>query len=184
MQNKMPSKFQVIWNDPLTNLVKFIFVFAGLVLVLIFFSNVSTSHDLEWYKTGFDALPYRIIVYNAGQTTTLEAGQPGFDKLAEGIRASLAEGVKEQSNTGLSDDSLKEARNRYESVEAIYPDPVKLHAWFFTGNPTQMLFPITGRHSEIPIVFLAEPKGYLTNAPILKTNAPLLKALKDLGYVK
>jgi hypothetical protein len=180
----MPSKWQVIWNDPLTNLVKFIFVFAGLVCVLIYFSNASTSHDLEWYKTGFEALPYRILVYQAGKVTTLEAGAPGFAELAEGVRASLAGGVKEQSNTGLSDASLDEARNRYESVEVIYPDPVKLHAWFFTGNPTQMLFPITGRHSEIPIVFLAEAKGYLTNAPILKTNAPLLEALRKLGYIQ
>lgn len=180
----MREKFKTLWNDPLTNLVKFIFVFAGLVLLLIYFSNASTSHDLEWFRTGFTALPYRVIVYRDGQAHIYEAGQDGFEALAEGVRASVAQGVNEQSNVGLSDVSLDEARNRYESVEAFFSEPVKVHAWFFTGNPTQMLFPITGRHSEIPIVFLAEPRGYLANAPILNTIAPLQLALKALGYLQ
>lgn len=180
----MLEKLKVVWNDPLTNLAKFIVIFALLVLGVIFFNNAMNAHDLEWYKTDFTDLPSRIDIYNTGQTTELLPGQPGYDPLAEAVRASLAQGVSQQSNIGLSDVSLDEARTRYVSVEVFFAQPVKLHAGFFTGNPTQMLFPITGRHSDQPIVFLAENGNFLTNAPLLKTKDPVLQALKSLGYTQ
>ena len=64
------------------------------------------------------------------------------------MRASLAQGVARQSGIGLSEGSLQDAYNQYVTVEVFFDRPVKLHAWFNTDSPTQMLFPITGRHSE------------------------------------
>ncbi|MBM4421803.1 MAG: hypothetical protein FJ030_00245 [Chloroflexi bacterium] len=170
-------------DDPIVNLVKFIILFVCLILFTIFMSNASTSQDWEWHKKGFDDLPSRIVIYHDGQQTKLMPGQPGFDDLAEAIRASLAAGVDTQSNTGLSDVSREEAYTRYRSVEAFFDHPVKLHAWFFTGHPTQMLFPITGRHSDWPIVFLGRGGEYFSNAPVLKTKEPILQVLKSLGYL-
>ena len=70
----------------------------------------------------------------------------------------------------------------YVTLEAFFPQPVKLHAWFNTDNPTQMLFPITGRHSDRPMVFLGVKGMYLAKAPILSTKQPLLDILSELGY--
>ncbi len=71
---------------------------------------------------------------------------------------------------------------RLRTVEAFFAVPMKLHAPFYIGYPTQMLFPITGRHSDYTIVFLSAGDAYWVNAPLLKTTQPLLDALKALGY--
>lgn len=177
-------KSAITSNDPIANLVKSLVIFALIILAIIYFSNASTSNDPAWFASGFADLPDRLIIYVSGQTTELAPGRPGFDLLAEAVRASLAQGVQTQSNTGLSDVSLQEARSRYTSLEVFFAGPVKLHAWFFTGHPTQMLFPITGRHSEWPIVFLGHEGIYQVNGPVLLTKDPILQALRQLGYIQ
>jgi hypothetical protein len=171
-------------NDPIMNWVKTVIALAAVLLIIIFMSNVSTSKDPLWFRTGFYELPNRIIVYHEGEQTELLPGQRGFDELAEAIRASLALGVAAQSNTGLSEVSRQEAYTRHLTVEAFFAEPVKLHAWFYTGYPTQMLFPITGRHSDWPIVFLGKDGEYQSNAPVLKTQEPIIQMLKASGYFK
>ena len=171
-------------NDPVANLVKSLFFFALLIPLIIYFSTASTSNDPAWFQSGFADLPDRRIVYASGQSTELAPGRPGFDLLAEAVRTSLAQGVSTQSNTGLSDVSLQEARSRYTSLEVFFAGPVKLHAWFYTGHPTQMLFPITGRHSDWPIVFLGNAGVYQVNGPVLLTKDPILQALRKLGYIQ
>jgi hypothetical protein len=180
----MPMKLKkwFMQDDPLLNLFKMAFILAALVALIIFFSNASTARDFEWYKTGFDERPNKVIVYHDGQKTEYEAGQPGFAELSEAVRATLAQGVARESNIGLSPVSQEEAYTRYTTVEAFFAVPVKLHAPFYTGYPTQMLFPITGRHSDFTIVFLSAGDAYWVNAPLLKTTQPLLDALKALGY--
>ena len=59
---------------------------------------------------------------------------------------------------------------------------MKLHAWFDTGEPTQMLFPITGNKAGQGVVFMGVNGVYLSNAPKLNTITPLLDALRKLGF--
>lgn len=179
----MLEKFNRLSNAPLANLLKLILIVAALIGVIIFVSNAGASHDWEWYKSGFNELPNRLVIYNAGQQTELNPGDPDFDSLAEAVRTSLNSGVAANSGTGLSPLSLDEAYNRYISLEVFFDHPVKLHAWFLTGNPTQMFFPITGRHSDWPIVFMGQDGGYLSSAPVLKTKDPILQVLRELGYL-
>jgi hypothetical protein len=179
----MLETFNRIFNAPLANLFKTILIIAALIGIIIFISNAGAARDWEWYSTGFNDLPNRIVIYSAGQQTELKPGDPGFDSLAEAVRASLNSGVAANSGTGLSPVSLDEAYNRYISLEVFFDRPVKLHAWFFTGNPTQMLFPLTGRHSDWPIVFMGQDGAYLSGAPVLKTKDPILQVLRELGYL-
>jgi hypothetical protein len=171
-------------NDPLMNWAKTIIILLALIPVVIFMSNATTSQDWLWFKTGFDERPNRIIIYHDGGQVELRAGQPGFDGLAEAIRASLAGGVEQQSSVGLSEVSRREAYTRYTTVEAFFDGPVKLHAFFYTGHPTQMLFPITGRHSDWPIVFLGDDGEYQANAPVLKTIAPIREQLRVMEIIE
>ena len=67
-------------------------------------------------------------------------------------------------------------------MEVFFERPVKLHAWFDTGEPTQMLFPLTGRHAELSIVLLGQNGKYLASPPALKTVEPLREAVQSLGY--
>jgi hypothetical protein len=153
-------------------------------LLLIVYGTIGVSaQDFLWFMKGFEDRPTLIVVYHhEGKRTELRPGQPGFDDLTAAIQASLAQGVDRPSGMGFSDASLLDAYTRYVSVEAFFDRPVKLHAWFNTGEPTQMLFPITGRHSELTIVLLGQNGQYLSSPPVLKTMAPIREALKTLGY--
>jgi hypothetical protein len=124
----------------------------------------------------------RVVVYNGGSRTEYQPGQPGFNELSGAVNESLNRGVARQSGLGLSPDSLKDAYNRYLTVEVFFSRPVKLHAWFNTHWPTQMLFPISGRHAETAVVFMGSGGIYLSNSPALNTTEPIRAALKALGY--
>jgi hypothetical protein len=154
------------------------------LLLLIVYGTISVSaQDFLWFLKGFENRPTLIVVYHhEGKRTELRPGQPGFDDLTGAIQTSLAQGVDRPSGMGFSDASLLDAYTRYVSVEAFFDQPVKLHAWFNTGEPTQMLFPITGRHSELTIVLLGQNGQYLSSPPVLKTIEPIREALKTLGY--
>jgi hypothetical protein len=149
---------------------------------MIYFVIAFTAQDLAWFLSGFDGVPVRVLVYHEGQKTEYTFGTPGYAELANGVRSSLNQGVARISGTGLSSESLQDAYSKYVSVEAFFEQPVKLHAWFYTGEPTQMLFLITGRHSEESAVFLSSTGNYMSGAPVLKTVQPLLAALASLGY--
>lgn len=175
----------VLWGGgPLTNLFRSAVVLVTLLLAAIYCSTASFAKDPWWFKSDFADRPNRVVVYHDGQRTELQSGDAGFNELADAVTASLAGGVLRQSDTGLSDVSRQEAYARYVTVEAFFAQPVTLHAGFYTGHPTQMLFPITGRHSDFSIVFLGSDGEYWVNAPALKTTEPLRQAVKELGYVK
>lgn len=166
-----------------TNPVKMVLTLLLFVAVASYLTISLTTRDAIWFLPGFEDLPTLVIIYDAGKKTEFRAGTPGYNELAEGIRATLASGVTRPSAIGLSEGSLEDALNVFLSVEAYFPKPVKIHTWFNTGNPTRALFPITGRHSDRSIVFLSTNKdAYNTTAPILNTREPLLAALKALGY--
>jgi hypothetical protein len=166
-----------------TNVFGMLVAVVGFAAVAIYATIAFSAHDVYWFLTGFDERPERVLVYRAGQRTELEAGQPGFDELAEAVRASLAQGVARQSGIGLSEGSLRDAYDQYVTVEAFFVRPVKLHAWFNTDSPTQMLFPITGRHSELYVAFLGDNGKYMSDAPALKTVEPIRSALKSQGLL-
>lgn len=156
-------------------------VLAFLVLIPILVIAIS-AQDPFWFATGFDVLPYRVVVYADGQSSEYLQGTPGYDLLAEGVRASLDRGVQRGSAIGLSPESLNDAYQKYTSVEAFFPGTVKLHAAINTHAPNQMLFLLTGRHTENPIVFLGVDGKYFTNGPVLRTNQPVRDALEALEY--
>jgi hypothetical protein len=148
----------------------------------VFLTIALAAQDPLWFTTGFDVLPERVVIYQAGQRVELRSGQSGYAEMAEAVRASLAQGAVRSSGIGLSQGSLADAFGLYLTVEAFFGRPVKLHAAFNTGAPDQMLFLITGRHSDQPIVFLGKNGTYMANGPVLKTVQPIRDALTVLGF--
>ena len=141
-----------------------------------------TSRDPLWFLRGFEDRPSRIVVYQGGQRTEFLPGQAGFAELAEGVEASLTQGFARLTNTGFSDNTLQNAYTQYLTLEVFWDQPVDLHAWFHTGRTTQMLFPITGPHSELSIVLLGDGGNYRAGAPALNSLEPVHEALRSLGY--
>jgi hypothetical protein len=159
-----------------------LFVVGSFILLMIYGTIFVASRDPLWFLSGFYELPSRVVVYHEGQQTEYISGQPGFDLLAESLRDSLDQGIARQSGIGFSESTFQDAYKKYLTVEAFFDQPVKLHAWFDTGSPTQMLIPITGRHSEQSVVLLGNKGMYMVNSPALKNLQPLREALTALGY--
>jgi hypothetical protein len=156
---------------------------GGFVLLVIYGTIAFTSGDLFWFIKRFDSKPVGIVVYHdGGKRTSLVPGDPDFEPLAQAIQRSISAGLERPSGIGLSDASLLDAYSRYVSVEAYFDRPVKLHAWFNTEEPTRMLFPITGRHSDLSLVVLGKNGQYLSSPPVLNTVEPLRETLRELGY--
>ena len=154
----------------------------GFLLLAYYAVTAISARDAFWFLNRFDDKPVRMIVYRAGQKTELLSGDPGFAELADAVRASLASGVARTSGIGLSPGSLQDAYQQYVTLEVFFDRPVKLHAAFNTGYPQQMLFPITGRHSDLNVVFLGVEGQYMAGAPVLNTIEPVRKALQAAGF--
>lgn len=166
-----------------TGPVKMIVLVIGFVLVLVYGTLSVTAQDPFWFLKGFHYQPTRIVIYHhEGKRTELRPGDPGFAELTDAIQVCLANGAERPSGIGFSDASLLDAYSRYLTVEAFFDRPVKLRAWFDTGEPTQLLFPITGRHAELSLVFLGQNGKYLSSPPALETVEPIREALQSLGY--
>jgi hypothetical protein len=163
------------------NLAGLLIGVVGFVAVVIYGSISLAAQDPVWFLTSFNEKPIRVIVYNTGKKTVLEPGQPGFTEVSTAILSSLNLGVARQSGIGLSEGSLQDAYTKFETVEVFYSHPVKLHAPFSTHLATQMLFPITGRHSELAVVFLGYGGNYMSDSPALNSTEPISKALSALG---
>lgn len=163
------------------SLIKMILVVVGFGLFVYLFTIAFVAQDFFWFKKGFVEKPVRVVVYHQGQRIEYRSGQPGYELLANAIQQSLSRGVVRQSGIGLGEQTLFEAKTKYTTVEAYFLQPVKLHANFNTGHPTQMIFPITGRHSELSVVFLGDRGEYWVNGPVLKDMQPIRDALAQLN---
>lgn len=166
-----------------TNVPGMVLAVLGLLVFSYYGATVLSTGDPVWFTSGFSGQPSRMIVYDAGQRTEVKAGEQAFTEIADAVAACLDKGVSHASGIGFSQGTLDDAYNMYVTLEVFFDQPVKLHATFSTGNPTQMLFPMTGRHSEQPLVLLGLRGAYMTNAPVLKTVAPIRKAMRQLGYL-
>ena len=163
------------------NIWRMLFSMAVFGLLVVFLTMTLASQDPLWFASGFAERPAQVVVHRNGVQVEYRPGAPGYAELAEAVRLSLAQGVARPSGIGLSTGSLEDAYTLYLTVEAFFDRPVKLHAGFNTGHPTQMLFPITGRHSDLPVVFLGQDGRYLSNGPVLRTVQPLRDALNAMG---
>lgn len=157
---------------------------VGFGLAVIYLTTALAAQDGLWFAKGFTAEPSHIIIYQAGTRTDVRPGDPAFAALARALRESLAQGASRPSIVGFSAGSLQDAYNLYVTVEAFFDQPVKFHAGFNTGRPTQMLFPMTGRHAELNIVLLGKDGVYWASPPVLNNLEPLRETLKTLGYLK
>ena len=168
-------------NKARTNTFVLVIMLVGFVVFAYYATVAFTSHDPLWFLKEFQDQPSRMVVYHAGQRTELLPEQAGFDELANAVQSSLAQGFARLSGVGFSEQTLHEAYTRYVTLEVFFDRPVTLHAWFTTGRTTQMLFPITGRHSELSVVLLGQKGQYRVGAPVLSTIEPIREVLQSLA---
>jgi hypothetical protein len=164
------------------NLPGMLVVMVAFLVGTYYLITAFSAGDALWFMKGFSAQPSRLVIHHDGQHTQIKKGDPAFAPLAGAVQKALDNGVNNPSGMGFSQSSLDDAKNLYVSLEAFFDQPVKLHAPFNTGQATEMLFPITGRHSDRNIVLLGENGVYRIDPPVLTNMEPIRAALQSMGY--
>ena len=67
-------------------------------------------------------------------------------------------------------------------LEIFYAEPVLIHLPFLFSRPDSLLIPLTGRLSEIRVVFGGVDAQYRPGALSLKTTKSIKEALEAIGY--
>ena len=165
-----------------TNTIQLLILIVGFLLLVYYGFTSLIARDPLWFAGGFRGQASRIVVYHAGQRTELRPGEAGFDELAGAVETSLDQGFARLTSIGLSEPSLQDAYTQFVTLEVFYERPIELHTWFVPGRTTQLLFLITGRYSEMSVVFLGQGGKYRSGAPVLETVEPVREAVKSLGY--
>lgn len=176
MNMKHPSKIKVL--EPFVLLV----LIAGSI---IYFLNVLNSGSWLWFqsKAAVLELPSRIVIINNGEQTVL---QPGTDFYLEMSQATV-DSLSKLSNTdlisiGLSDQTLEDYASDSFVVELYFDNPLKFNTLARTGEPTQLLIPIDGRHANGSYVFRGARGEWWFGAIRMADPSPLYTVLQQMGY--
>ena len=172
---KHPSKIKVI--EPLLTLLAF-----GIAAVYLL--NVFNTGNWVWFRgTTTEIDPARVIIVENGERTLLQPGAPNFDLVSAAVKDSLSQ----FSNTdlvsiGLSEQTVQDYETESLIVEVYFDRPVQFNTLARTGEPTQLLIPIDGRHANGRYVFRGDKGEWWFGAIRMADPSALYAALEQIGY--
>jgi hypothetical protein len=172
---KHPSKIRIL--EPVI-----LFVVIGVLIVYVV--NALNTQDWWWFRSqAVEVVPSRMVIVQDGERTTLVPGSPMFDRLAEAAQISLSHpNNTDLINLGISDDTLAFYESSGVLLELYFDRPVQFHTSYRTGEPTQLLVPIEGRHAGNGYFFRGDQGEWWFGAMRMADPAPLLDVMAALGY--
>ncbi len=171
-----PNKIRVL--EPFIGMALFI-------VLAIYVVNAFNTGNWFWFRGNtVNVRPSRIIVVDHGERTILTTGHPDFARLVDAATQSLSE----LNNSGVVDVGLSEATLADYATDSLvlelyFDSPVVFNTAARTGEPTQLLIPIEGRHSDSGLVFRGDKGAWWYGAVRMADPQPLLLALEQMGYV-
>ena len=143
---KHPSKIRIV--EPMITLA--LFAMIGFYLL-----NAFNTGNWLWFRGGIsDIEPSRIVVIDHGERQIYQPGSPHFDTLSDATAQALSKFTStDLINVGLSEDTLVDYESSALIVEVYFNNPVQFNTMARTGEPTQLLIPIDGRHAGSSYVF-------------------------------
>ena len=172
---KHPSKIKIV--EPLITFIVF-----GVAAVYLL--NVFNTGNWFWFRgTTTEINPTRIIIIENGERTLLQSGMPNFDLMVGAAKESLAK----FSNTdfisiGLSEQTMQDYATDALVVEIYFDRPIQFNTLARTGEPTQLLIPIDGRHADGRYVFRGDKGEWWFGAIRMADPSALYDALQQMGY--
>ncbi len=175
-------------SAPSPNKIKVIEPFLLFLLIgasIIYFVNVLNSGNWAWFmKTAVNVTPSRIIIIDHGEKTVLLPGHANFSTLATAAETSLSKlGNNDLVSIGLSEQTQLDYATESIVLELHFDSPVIFNSAARTGEPTQLLIPIEGRHSKGGYVFRGTQGTWWHGAVRMADPAPLFTALEQLGII-
>ena len=156
-----------------------------ITVVGIYLLNAFNSGSWLWFQGKAAVLdpPSRIVVINGGVQTVLQPGADYYDELSE----AAVQALSEFSNTdlvsiGLSEQTLADYAEDSLVVELYFDRPLQFNTLARTGEPTQLLIPIDGRHAAGTYVFRGAQGEWWFGAVRMADPSPLYTVLQQMGY--
>ena len=164
-----------------SNLLSLIVVGALCIALLMFLATAVSTGDLLWFWPTFGEQPSRIAVHCAGQVIVYSPGSAEYEALTARINADVSGPKFAPPGIGLSEATQSEYWSRNLTLEALYLQPVRMHASFRYGLFDALIYPISGAHSDAPLVFGRRGEVVLPGVNIGDEGAAAA-ALKNMGY--
>lgn len=166
------------------NLRSLFVTLALFIVAVIFGAGMLANGDPLWFLPLFDETPMRIVVYQGGCRTDLFEGDPRFDELTRVVNQTFAQIDGFNSTHGMSDESLKDYREKERAVELLYPEPVTIHSPYRFGHPDSIFVPLSGSLAEARSVFGGKGAQYWSGALRLKSIDGIQRAAAKIACAK
>ena len=176
MEMKHPNKIKVL--EPFVVLVL-------IAVAIVYFLNVLNSGNWLWFQGKAAVLepPTRIVITNDGEKLVLQPGTDYYDDLSEAAVLALSKfGNTDLVSIGLSDQTLADYAEQSLVLELYFDHPLQFNTLARTGEPTQLLIPIDGRHAAGAYVFRGAQGEWWFGAVRMADPSPLYAVLQQMGY--
>lgn len=159
-------------------------IFMVFAIAAIYFINALNTGNWLWFQSNATHVrPSRIVIMDHGQEIVISPGHANFNMLADAIEQSLSElNNTEAVGIGLSEETLNDYDTDGLVLELYFDTPVQFNSIARLGNPTQLLIPLEGRHSEGGLVFRGDRGEWWYGAVRMANPLPLYAALQQIGY--
>ncbi|MBK8906055.1 MAG: hypothetical protein IPM53_33055 [Anaerolineaceae bacterium] len=157
-------------------------VIAGAIVYLL---NVFNSGSWLWFQGKATVLepPTRIVIINDGEAVVLQPGSDYFNELSEAAVQALSKfGNTDLVSIGLSEQTLTDYAENSLVVELYFDKPLQFNTLARTGEPTQLLIPVDGRHAAGGYVFRGAQGEWWFGAVRMADPSPLYVVLQQMGY--
>jgi hypothetical protein len=160
-------------------------IFLVIGLGIIYFVNALNSGSWTWFlQRTVNVTPSRIVLVDHGERTIFQPGQAEFNMLTEAAAQSLSKlSNNDLVSIGLSEQTLEDYATNSVLLELYFDSPVVFDTVARTGEPTQLLIPIEGRHSLGGYVFRGAKGEWWFGAVRMADPHPLYSALEHLGIM-
>lgn len=171
-------------NEPRNNILRPLLVSLGFIAAVIYTVVAFNSNNALWlFARTTEATPIRIIVIDSGEKILYRPGEAEFEQLVPLVN----EAISNLNNSalvgvGLSDVTLEEYQTRFTVMEVHYDRPIQFATTFRTGEPTRLLFPLSGRHAATGLFFRGDEQEWMYGALRMSNPVPLYSTLRELGY--
>lgn len=172
-------------NPTKMNVAKPFLIMVLFGLAAFYAINAFNTGNWGWFLSSTDEIrPSQIVIIDNGQRTIYMPGHANYNALADAINQSLSKlNNTELVGIGLSDDTLADYNSRSLVMELYFEEPVIFNSMARTGEPTQLLIPLEGRHTGGGYVFLGGNGEWWYGAVRMADPMPLFAALERLGFV-
>ena len=161
------------------------FLVTAIAFVAIGYTVIAwNANNFFWFlSTAELSEPLRIVINDHGERLAFTPDNDEFAPLAEAVALSVSElNNADLLPIGLSEATLAEYDTRFIVMEVHYSRPIKFNTRFRAGEPTNLMFPITGRHAGDGIFFRGTKGEWWYGGLRMADPTPLYNELSRLGY--